>query len=261
MADDDQYNDEYQFADLDEMNTHPEEENESASTTPVSDSEGAPGRYPTKNIKRNALIALAVVILAMLLYKLASSVFSEKKVDIDDTALPVAVQAPISVEPSVPTPVEATPAATVDPNVSQKLSALEVSQQSMRSDVSSIGEQLNTLSANVSSLTATIADLNGIVTNLSAKVDEQSREIEQITVRREAKRVHAVKHHVAQYPKYYLQAVIPGRAWLIATNGATLTVREGTTIAGYGTVKLIDPKQGRVATSSGQVIKFSQEDS
>ncbi len=260
MADDDQYNDEYQFADLDEMSPHPEEESEGASTTPAIESEGASGGYPTKNIKRNALIALAVVVVVMLLYKLASSVFSEKKMDIEDVAPPVTVQAPISVEPSVPSPV-APPATTVDPNVSQKLSALEVSQQSMRSDVSSIGEQLNTLSANVSSLTAKIADLNGIITNLSAKVDEQSREIEQITIRREAKRVHAVKHHVARYPKYYIQAVIPGRAWLIASNGATLTVREGTTIAGYGTVKLIDPKQGRVATSSGQVIKFSQEDS
>jgi intracellular multiplication protein IcmG len=63
------------------------------------------------------------------------------------------------------------------------------------------------------------------------------------------------------YSRYNIQAVIPGRAWLIATNGATLTVSQGTAIPGYGIVKLIDPVQGKVTTSSGQIIRFSQEDS
>ncbi|MBA3536672.1 MAG: type IV secretion protein IcmG, partial [Tatlockia sp.] len=60
---------------------------------------------------------------------------------------------------------------------------------------------------------------------------------------------------------YFIQAIIPGRAWLIATNGSTITVREGTRIAGWGVVKLIDPIQGRVLTSSGRIIRFSQRDS
>ncbi|HAF87135.1 MAG TPA: type IV secretion protein IcmG, partial [Legionellales bacterium] len=60
---------------------------------------------------------------------------------------------------------------------------------------------------------------------------------------------------------YYIKAVIPGRAWLIAANGSTLTVSEGTNIKGYGMVKLIDSTQGRILTSSGRVIRFSQQDS
>ena len=60
---------------------------------------------------------------------------------------------------------------------------------------------------------------------------------------------------------YYIQAVIPGRAWLIATNGSTLTVREGSTIPGYGIVRKIDPNLGKVFMSTGKVIRFSQLDS
>ena len=60
---------------------------------------------------------------------------------------------------------------------------------------------------------------------------------------------------------YYIQAVIPGRAWLVSSQGLTITVREGTSVPGYGIVKLIDPNQGRILTSSGRTITFSQQDS
>ena len=73
--------------------------------------------------------------------------------------------------------------------------------------------------------------------------------------------VHHINKPSAPPIHYYIQAVIPGRAWIIATNGSTLTVREGTNIAGYGIVRLIDPLDGRIVTSSGQIIRFSQEDS
>jgi len=77
------------------------------------------------------------------------------------------------------------------------------------------------------------------------------------------KKVRASKKVVAATPpaQYFLQAIIPGRAWLISTNGDTVTVREGTRISSYGVVRFIDAKRGRVLTSSGQVIRFSQEDS
>lgn len=154
------------------------------------------------------------------------------------------------------------PPPSVDTNVAQKLSALEFSQQSMRADVSSVSDKLGGISNNLNAIVAKMSELNGIIANLNTKVDEQSREIEQLTIRREeAKKASHFVPKAIHYPKYHIQAVIPGRAWLIATNGATLTVREGTVVAGYGMVRLIDPNQGRVMTSSGQVIRFSQEDS
>ena len=260
MADKDQYNDEYQFADLDAIGADSGDEGEVAEASSNLAAEASESANKN-NIKRNAIIAVGVVIIAMVAYKFVGSFFSEKEMPIKTipTSVPKVVPTPIQIQSVVPSSNPSVPSA--DGKVNQQLSALELGQQNMRSDVSSVNEQLGGISSNVNAMIAKMTELNGIIASLSAKVDEQSHELEQLTIRREAKKMHHVSHKPIHYPKYYLQAVIPGRAWLIAKNGATLTVREGTVIAGYGMVKLIDPNQGRVSTSSGQVIRFSQEDS
>lgn len=262
MADKDQYNDEYQFADLDAIN--PDSGDESGKTGEGLEGAAAPRQLATDNqIKRNVIIVVAVLVLAFVIYKGVGLFSAEKKLPVNISApvlAPVVQQAPIQSPPAASL-VQAPPP-SVDTNVAQKLSALEFSQQSMRADVSSVSDKLGGISNNLNAIVAKMSELNGIIANLNTKVDEQSREIEQLTIRREeAKKASHFVPKAIHYPKYHIQAVIPGRAWLIATNGATLTVREGTVVAGYGMVRLIDPNQGRVMTSSGQVIRFSQEDS
>lgn len=56
-------------------------------------------------------------------------------------------------------------------------------------------------------------------------------------------------------PDYYVQAVIPGRAWLKNADGQILTVTQGDPVPGYGTVSLIDAQNGIVMTSTG--VKFA----
>jgi intracellular multiplication protein IcmG len=195
------------------------------------------------------------------------SIFSDKKVTVKSTTPVMTAPAPVQSIPSTPTPVSVpAPApkasdANVDIQINQKLSVLEVTQQGMRNDVSSVSSQIGGITTNLNTLVAKIAELEGIISSLNTKLDDQTRVIEQLTIRRTVKKAHYAPHKAVHYPKYFIQAVIPGRAWLIATNGATLTVREGTIIAGYGIVKLIDPNQGRITTSSGQIIRFSQQDS
>ncbi len=274
MADKDQYNDEYQFADLDAMTPDAGDEGEG---TVIGDESNTPEESQVvrpsgdNNIKRNAIIVVVLVILIMIIYKFMGSVFSEKKTPVQASTPTVTAPAAAPVEqkpltsPSPPvstTPVPVTTAPNTDAQINQKLSALEVGQQSMRTDVSSVNSQISGMSTNLNALVAKISELDSIISNLNTKLDDQTRVIEQLTIRREVKKVHyAPRRRAAPSLKYYIQAVIPGRAWLIATNGSTLTVREGTNIAGYGMVKLIDPNQGRITTSSGQVIRFSQEDS
>ena len=275
MADNDQYNDEYQFADLDTITPDAgDEEGTSESNKEVP----PPGERPPKefsepaNIKRNALIVVVLVILIMVIYKLVGSFIAEKK----SSPKPEVTQLKPATEPSPPVPVAPAPAQPapspvlptsqenepkIDIQINQKLSTLEIGQQSMRTDLSSVPSKIEGLNTSLNTLVAKITDLNGVIANLNSKLDEQAREIERLTVRREVKKVHVARHRNSFSVQYYIQAVIPGRAWLIATNGATLTVREGTTIPGYGMVKLIDPNQGRVITSSGRIIRFSQEDS
>jgi hypothetical protein len=53
---------------------------------------------------------------------------------------------------------------------------------------------------------------------------------------------------------YTVQAIIPGRAWLKADNGDTLTVAEGDVIRGLGKVVKIDPYDGVVNINTGNKV-------
>lgn len=53
---------------------------------------------------------------------------------------------------------------------------------------------------------------------------------------------------------YNVQAIIPGRAWLRADNGETLTVTEGDMIKSLGRVSRIDPYDGVVEVNTGTKI-------
>lgn len=57
---------------------------------------------------------------------------------------------------------------------------------------------------------------------------------------------------------YNVQAIIPGRAWLRADNGETVTVAEGDVIRDLGRVTKIDPYEGVVEINTGnKVISLS----
>jgi len=75
MVDNDQNNDEYKFAEYDAMDHDPMGEMEPGLGNSLSQDD-AP---PKKDIKRNALIAVGLIILAMLLYKLIGYLFFSEK--------------------------------------------------------------------------------------------------------------------------------------------------------------------------------------
>ncbi|WP_454782948.1 type IVB secretion system protein IcmG/DotF [Legionella sp. WA2022007384] len=276
MADNDQ-NDEYKFEELDSL------ENESLDTSEFDTKSSAPARSggmePPKNIKRNALIAVGVIVFAMLMYKFIGGMFSKSTTPPKESITPAPVA---EVTPTPPPPVTEIPQEPVQsqpvvqeqpPQLSavqesnaalqQKVASIEASQQTVQSEVSSMNQQVGNVNNNVNALNAQITKLNQMISDLNNQVAKQSEVINVLIERTKPKPVKRVVHIKPVAPQiiYYINAVIPGRAWLIGTNGSTLTVREGTKIAGYGTVKLIDSMQGRVLTSSGRVIRFSQEDS
>jgi hypothetical protein len=57
-------------------------------------------------------------------------------------------------------------------------------------------------------------------------------------------------------PAYYVQAIIPGRAWLKNADGQVITVAPGDSVPGYGTVATIDSQSGLVVTSTGTKFVF-----
>lgn len=263
MADNDQFDDEYHFADLD-MDSPVSEETETSTETPM----------PTldsneSNVRRNSLIVIAAVIVFLIFYKFIGSFFSTTKQATDDIAATPIIQpapAPVIQQPKVEPVTVAPPVPAVVPNqdivqMNQKISSLELSQESLRNQVNSVSSQLGGINTNVNDLSEKIASLTQSLNTLMEKVDRQSSEINMLMDRTRPKPAPKVVKERPAKPIYYIQAVIPGRAWLISPNGSTLTVRVGTLIQGYGVVSSIDAIQGRVMTSSGQVIRFSQRDS
>ena len=263
MADNDQNNEEYEFADLDMISTDSMNEEENYSKAPATKHTA----METKNVKRNALIAVGLFILAMLIYKFVSAFFETRHETAETNTPPPVVSKPVVVQ-QPPTPVVAPPQPVATPTPvapsqsEQKLAAMELSQENVRSELTNVNGQISGINSNLSDLTNKINQLNQVIESLSAKLDQQSSVIAALTKPKVKPRTHYVKRPTAAARAvYYIQAIIPGRAWLIASNGSTITVREGSSVVGYGIVKLIDPNQGRVLTSSGQVIRFSQQDS
>ncbi|MCX7118035.1 MAG: type IVB secretion system protein IcmG/DotF [Legionellales bacterium] len=264
MADDDQNTDDYQFADMDSVTPGSEHSEEGASSKEETE-EQRPAAEGNKNYMKNRILLVGGLFILMVILFKWFGFFSGGKKEIIQPKTPIPISAPAAVVSQGVPPVmqELSPPPNVSEKVNEKLTLLESTQQTMQTDVSTVNAQMGDVNKSVQSLLAKMTELNQAMVNLSTKVDQQSHEIEQLTQQRQAirKPPHVVRRASSHYPTYHLQAVIPGRAWLIAGNGATLTVREGTVVAGYGMVKLIDATEGRVTTSSGLVIRFAQNDS
>lgn len=229
-----------------------------------------PEQPAKKNILRNALIAILIAVLLMAGYAFLSplltkkqEVVTTKKTTEITTEKPIVPQSRIEPEPVMPTP-SPQPASS---QVNDKLNALEQGQQSLRMEMNTLTGQFSGVQNNIGNLSAQISRQNEVLTQLSRTVTEQAQIIAALNDRlQEAKKPTPVVRAPKSYVKkitihYFLKAIVPGRAWLVASNGSTLTVREGSHVPGYGVVKLIDAQQGRVVMRSGRVIRFSPEDS
>lgn len=272
MEENDQ-NDDYKFVEFDDLENPMDSDSNSDSSKSDKASTFLSSQGESKiDIKRNAIIALGVVVVLMVLYKIIAHLFFTKK---NDEAVVKANTAPPVQQiadsmPSAPPVINNTPAVvapqpivTVDNSeLTTKVAAIELAQQNVRSEVGAVSQQVSSVNNNMQNLNNQIANLNQVINNLSTQLTKQTEEINLLMARTKPKPVIKPINYTSVPPLIYnIQAVIPGRAWIIGTNGSTLTVREGTKIPGYGVVKLIDPLEGRVVMNSGQVIRFSQEDS
>ena len=155
----------------------------------------------------------------------------------------------------------------VNPASDQKISDVAQSQESLQADVLSMQSQLSNLDNNVNNLSTKMSELTQQLETLSQHLNAQSQDLDRYLHPIIEKKIHIKrhkpKHKVVHAPrvKYFVEAIMPRRAWLISESGFTITVRVGSKIPGYGVVRLIDDRQGRVRTSTGAVFVFSQDDS
>ncbi len=270
MADIEKYDDEYEFIDPDQGSSDTMEYSpENSASSPAA---GEPSiinkTFSGKSVViRNVLIVITLIIVVMVIYPFIHSSNTIKKKPAQISPVIQETKVKQYIEPINRTPVMASvPDQQSNEKVTQQLNALESNQDKIQSEFAATNNQLSGINNNINQMMSQVSELNRLTSLYASKVEEQARQIEQLTAEAAAmKKARSIKHvaHRTRVPalSYAIQAVIPGRAWLIASNGSTLTVREGSVIAGLGRVSLIDPRQGRVVISSGRVIRFSQEDS
>ncbi len=275
MADDDQNNDEYQFADLDVLGSEqdvaslPEDEPVESSDEGVSSPPGR-GRLSELDPKvvkliKKGLIALGAFIVVLLIYKVFASFFSSKPTTKKITPAASVVKTQKASKTPLPIQTQSMPVTTTTSD-DGKLSALKREQSRIENELSSIRTQMSTITQNMSDMSTKMADVKQTMLVLNERLEQQSNQMGRLQSMNRAKRASASKPPARRAPAvakptYSIQAIIPGRAWLMSSQGKTLTVSRGSVVPGYGTVRLINSKVGRVFTSSGRVIQFSQADS
>ena len=272
MAENDQYEDEYQFSDLDSIGTDIQDDSEYENSE---NALGSASYAPENNIKRNALIAVGIVVLLMILYKFFGTVFSNEKSSTasgekqsqssslaqnnSTNTSPSKVSDPINQPSSQPSISNQTMS---EKDVDRKLSTIDVSQQSLRSDVDNLSNQVQQVNGHLTEMSGQMAELNRMISALNTKINEQNQDMERLRAQLHHKKRKKLAAKPSKPPEiFHIQALIPGRAWLNSSHGTTITVRVGSKVPGYGTVKLIDPHQSRVLTSSGKIILFDHHDS
>lgn len=252
MADDMNDEEEYQFSDAESTDVF---------STPAQDLSGQ-GAEPNL-MRRNLLVGVGVIAVILTVYKLLGLFFAPKE-PTKAVATPTTVEQPVvqkKVEPIIETPVPTpTPTFTppAQPTTSKMKSDLEeyVRQQtaSNRGDIQRLDASVTNMESQIATINSRLSVLNESITKLATSIDKLEKPpVKQVTKRR--------KKRITWMPKprkdvYFLKAVIPGRAWIIAQNGSTLTVSKGARVPGYGIVEAIYPAEGKVVMSTGAVIRF-----
>lgn len=130
----------------------------------------------------------------------------------------------------------------------KSVAQLRQMQQQTQQHLASVDQSLQQVSNQLNAVATQMGGLSAQVKTLEAVAAQQAK-----TKAQQQKKQDAVTRTKMNY---FVQAVIPGRAWLKSPNGQSLTVAAGDTIPGYGKVLSIDSYSGTVVTSSGQMIQY-----
>jgi len=260
MSDNKNFDDEYQYVEesengptfTEESESIPEEEGGDLYADKITTALGKP------DIRRNAIIVILALFFLIGLIKIFSS--SEKHNESSEPSPSTQVK---------PEPQQAIQAPSINQPSSQEIDGLVNNQKNIQNSmngfnqqISQMTSQMNTLAGNIQTLQQQLVDMQTKQTVIISSIEElaKSPRSRQNVVHHQEK---AYRERVFTGPRYfihyYIQAIIPGRAWLINSEGQTLTVRLGSNVPGYGSVQAIDPLQGRVRMSSGKILRFNQD--
>lgn len=125
------------------------------------------------------------------------------------------------------------------------LDKLQSQQSASQTQVMNLKSEIDGLNQQIQTLTSNLSETQGRLSAIQEKAQKEA-----------AYRANAAKRQAATIrkdKKYFVEAVIPGRAWLKAEDGSTVTVSVGDNLPGYGKVLSINPYDGIVTTQEGAI--------
>lgn len=223
--------------------------------------------------RKNIFIGLGLLIVIYVVYKIISSFFVSDDVR-QIPSIPTQQTQPITpstTSPAVLNQPATTPAVPDNASLHEAVNYYNQNRQDeqqvsqLGDTVENIGQQVNNLQSttqnlqsSVDSINAQLTQINTALTALTNQMQIQENRWVQMQKKSKPKRV----FHKAAVTRdtYQTLAVIPGRAWLKSSRGATITVSVGSSLPGYGTVTNINTQTGVIMMSSGSSIQYAPND-
>ena len=250
MVDQVNQEEEYHFQDLGD----PEQSESSESTYEVPPEESVD---TSAQMKKKIMMAAGGAILLIVIYNLAVGSFGKKE-EKSDTIKPkqLTTTAPQPISKPKRQPVVQQPLVRPEPMPKPEPAPERVVKPSAETM-----QQLDRMNAALQSIEYSLRDLDSRLIDLQANQDKMQRDL--TTKKQRVKSKTSKKKKTRKMPaignSYKVLGVIHGRAWLKTPKGSTLTVKPGDNLPGYGSIKLIEPEQGVVIMSTGDVIKFDED--
>lgn len=242
------------------------------SSTPVTDFQpGAPtSAMPAKMPVKKEVIPKAEPVEAPPAQTTTTTVMTTQPVQ-PAVAQPVAStpEQPVNTPPAeVSTTTTTTaPAPQADRNVMEKIGMLEQQNSAMMNLLQTqYAQKITDAEQQNAQLRTQVQELNARISNMEVAFRQLAKMLRNAGPN--ATNASSVNRGMASVPTaarvapprmtYVVQAIIPGRAWLKADSGDTVTVAEGDTLKGYGRITRIDPYDGVVDIDTGnRVISLS----
>lgn len=162
--------------------------------------------------------------------------------------------------------VEQTPSAQqqMDAELFGRFNTLKQTEETNRSSLSDLRDQVTQLRSALDQLNSSQSQLSQALGGVAIELKNLSNQIkaQQEMMMAKPTPAGAPPRKMMAHPAtvYHIQAIVEGRAWIVSSNGLSMSVTVGDNVPDYGKVQSIDANTGRVMTSSGKVIELGAND-
>lgn len=184
--------------------------------------------------KRKALFLVLIVVAAFVAFKYMTA----------NNAAPAPVEKPVvAAAPVVEQP---------NPQEESQIGRLAQVVAQNQQVVSQMQDQMDNMQNALSRANDSYQTTNDALKALTAQLEKVQAQLAPKPKAKPAKKVVPIVYHI--------KAIVPGRAWVLGSNGTAQSVSVGDNLQQYGRIVAINADSGVVMTSSGKVIEYGSGD-